>query len=335
MIQKNISLLNYNTMRIDVKAKKLFVLENTNELNEYFVEDSKEPLLIIGGGSNVLFTKDFDGIIIKNEIIGLEILEETMEKVKVKVGGGENWNNFVESTIANGWSGIENLVLIPGTVGASPVQNIGAYGQEVSDCLVEVEAFDFATSKFLSFNKQACNFSYRNSIFKSELKNKVIITSVIFELNKIFKPNLSFPSLINSLEEKKIMNPTIREIADTIIEIRNSKLPDINKLGNCGSFFTNPFLNKSEFEEFNLKNPEAPYYKYGNGYKLSAGWLIEKCGWKGKIIGKVGTYKDHSLVIVNYGEATGKEVIDFANMIRNSVYEKFNILLDTEVNIIN
>lgn len=334
MILKNISLLKYNTMSIDVYADYFFTVRKKQDLNKYFIEIPTDNILVLGGGSNVLFTKNFSGCVIKNEIKGTEVIYENSNIVRIRAGAGVNWNNFVNYTVDNKWSGIESLILIPGTVGASPVQNIGAYGQEVKDTIIRVEAFDISNFKNITFLNTDCKFSYRDSIFKQELKNRVIITSVVFELKKTFIPNISFPSIADALIENNITNPTIKQFADVIIEIRNKKLPDYNLLSNCGSFFKNPFLNNNQFEEFNKNFPEAPFFLYTKGYKLSAGWLIEKCGWKNKRIGNVGCYKDHSLVIVNFGGANGKEVLQFANMIRNSVKHKFNILLEYEVNIL-
>ena len=334
MIYKNISLLKYNTMGVDVNADYFFTLQNEQDIDKSFSEISADRILVIGGGSNILFTKNFNGCVIKNEIAGIEVLDEDSSSVRIKAGAGVNWNNFVNFTVDNNWSGIESLILIPGTVGASPVQNIGAYGQEVKDTIIIIEAFDLVNLKHITLSNSDCKFSYRNSIFKQNLKNKIIITSVVFELKKSFIPNLTFPAVANALSEKKIINPTIRQFADAIIEIRNKKLPDYNVLSNCGSFFTNPFLNKIDFEDFYKNNPDAPFFQYEEGYKFSAGWLIEKCGWKGKRIGNVGCYKDHSLVIVNYGGATGEEVLRFTELIRQSVNDEFGIMLDYEVNIL-
>ncbi|MDP2365452.1 MAG: UDP-N-acetylmuramate dehydrogenase [Ignavibacteria bacterium] len=334
MILKNISLLKFNTMSVDVYANYFFTVRTKQDIDKYFNEISKDNILVLGGGSNILFTKNFSGCIIKNEIEGIEVIDEDSSTVIIKAGAGVNWNEFVNFTVDNNWSGIENLILIPGTVGASPVQNIGAYGQEVHNAILSIEAFNLKKLKEITFSNADCKFSYRNSIFKQELKNKIIITSVVFELKKSFVPNFTFPTVANTLTEKKITNPTIRQLADAIIEIRNKKLPDYNSVSNCGSFFTNPFLNKNDFEDFKKNNSDAPFFPYESGYKLSAGWLIEKCGWKGKRIGNVGCYKDHSLVILNYGGATGEEVLQFANMIKQSVMDKFGIMLDYEVNII-
>jgi len=271
MISKNVSLFKYNTMGVDVYADYFFKVQQEQNLDKCFSEIPTNNILVLGGGSNILFTKNFNGCVIKNEITGIQVIDEDKYTVRLKAGAGVNWHNFVNFTVDNNWPGIESLILIPGTVGASPVQNIGAYGQEVKDSIISIEAFDISNLKHITFLNPDCKFSYRNSIFKQELKNKMIITSVIFELKKTFRPNLSFPSVVNVLSEKKFTNPTIRQYADTIIEIRNKKLPDYNVLSNCGSFFTNPFLNKNNFEEFYKKNPDAPFFLYEEGYKLSAG----------------------------------------------------------------
>jgi len=320
-------------MGIDINANLFFTIRKKADIIEHLNELPPCEILVLGAGSNILFTKSFKGCVIKNEIMGTEIIDEDNKSVKIRVGAGEDWNGFVNFAIDNNLAGIENLILIPGTVGASPVQNSGAYGQEVKDTILSVEAFDLQNLKEFSISNSDCKFSYRNSIFKQEIKNKMIITSVIFELKKTFTPNLTFDAITKLLLEKKIINPSMRQLANTIIEIRNKKLPDYKVLSNCGSFFTNPYLNKNQFDEFHHKNPDAPFFQYKNGYKLSAGWLIEMCGWKGKRIGNVGCYKNHSLVIVNYGGATGSEILNFANLIKTSVFDKYGVALEYEVNI--
>lgn len=334
MFQNKTSLKNYNTMKIDVDAEYFSAVNNKDQLTELLNQNRFKEILVIGSGSNILFTKNYDGLVIKNEIGGIEILNEDEQSIKVKVGAGFNWHEFVQYSIVHNWSGIENLALIPGTVGASPVQNIGAYGQELKDVVTEVDAFEISTLKPVSISNSGCRFSYRNSIFKKEAKHKYIITSVTFKLNKQFTPILRYPELVHKLTQKNITNPTPRQIMETVITIRQSKLPDYFSLSNCGSFFTNPFLTSQEFSEFSAKFPYAPYFPFENGFKLSAGWLIEQCGWKGKRIGNVGCYEHHALVIVNYGGATGSEIYKFSTMVRDSVYEKFGVVLQYEVNIL-
>lgn len=333
MIFKKISLKNYNTMGVDAIADNFVFLKNILQLKEIENELQDKKVIVIGSGSNVLFTQNFNGLILKNELDGINIISEDDESVKVNVGAGIVWNDFVEYAIRKNWSGIENLVLIPGTVGAAPIQNIGAYGHEVKDAIVSVNFYDISKKEFFNYSKLECQFSYRNSIFKSQLKNNCIITSVAFELKKSFKPCLSYPAIKDFFKVHK-GEIKINDISNAIKSIRKSKLPDFNKLGNCGSFFMNPFLNKTDFILFNNKFPDSPYYKSGEGFKLSAGWLIEQCGWKGKRIGNVGCYDLHALVIVNYGGATGKEVLDFSDKIICSVNNKFGIKLKREVNII-
>lgn len=334
MISENKSLKIFNTMKVDVKAKNFFIVKEVNQLDDIFKHYTFNNVLVIGSGSNIVFTKDFEGLVIKNEIMGIDILYEDNDFVIIKAGAGVNWHEFVLFAIKNNWAGIENLSLIPGTVGAAPVQNIGAYGQEVQDVILSVDAYDLSTSQSITFTNFECQFSYRRSIFKQKEKSNFIITSITFELKKHFKPNLSYPAIKNALDKKNISNPTLQQISETIIEIRQSKLPDYLILSNCGSFFTNPYLDKTEADNFIKNNPDAPYFSFNNGYKLSAGWLIEQAGWKGKRIGNVGCYDKHALVIVNYGEATGKEIFDFSEMIRKSVYEKFGVTLEYEVNIL-
>lgn len=334
MLLKNYSLKNYNTMKVDAKANHFYIVKDLAEIEDLLKKNSFNDFLILGSGSNILFTKNYEGLVIKNEINGINVLYENEEIVQVKVGGGVNWHEFVMSSVKNNWSGIENLALIPGTVGASPVQNIGAYGQEVKDVIHSVEAFNLFSLTHKIFSNKDCNFSYRHSIFKQQLKKEYLITSVTFNLKKNFEPNLSYPVIKNALSKKGITNPTIEEVAETVIEIRQSKLPDYTKLSNCGSFFMNPFLPKDRFDDFINSFPDAPHFNFNDGYKISAGWLIEQCGWKGKRIGNVGCYEKHALVIVNYGNASGKEILDFADMIRKSVYEKFGVMLDYEVYIV-
>jgi UDP-N-acetylmuramate dehydrogenase len=334
MFLKDVSLKQFNTMNVDVNAEYFFALNDVSQLKNIPLKDFVDNTIVIGSGSNILFTKNYSGLVIKNEIVGIEILSEDENIVKVIVGAGINWNEFVMYAIENNWSGIENLVLIPGTVGAAPVQNIGAYGQEVKNAILSLDAYDLHKNEFVTFSKSDCDFSYRNSVFKSKLKNMFIITSVTFQLKKHFVPNTSYPAISNVLSSQKNYSPSLNDIARIVIDIRQSKLPDCNVLGNCGSFFTNPLLSPEEFEKFIIEHSNAQFFKVDGGYKLSAGWLIENCGWKGKRIGGVGCYNLHALVIVNYGTATGNDIYNFANQIIDSVYKKFGVILKSEVNII-
>jgi len=294
-----------------------------------------QPKLFLGGGSNILFAGNFDGLVVKNDILGKEIVYEDDEVVHLKAGAGENWHQLVLYTLDKGWAGIENLSLIPGTTGAAPIQNIGAYGVELEQVFVCLEAFNIATGKVETFTKEQCEFGYRNSIFKNELKGKYLICSVTLSLSKNPRVNLSYRTLADYIKQKGLNNPTPKQVSDAVIEIRSSKLPDPNELGNCGSFFKNPVISKNKFEHLQNEYPEVPHYPAsGNLVKVPAGWLIEKTGWKGKRDGNAGTYPKQALVIVNYGEDDGKKIWQLAKQIRKDVKKEFGIELETEVNVI-
>ncbi len=331
---KNISLKNLNTFKIDAKAK--FFCEITNKEDILKLSDEgyfQRKWIILGGGSNVLFTDDFDGIVIKNKISGFEVLSKDEDKVIIKANAGELWDNFVDYCVSNSFYGAENLSLIPGTVGASPIQNIGAYGTEVSDIIYSVEYFDIENRSFKTIEKSFCKFGYRESIFKNELKNKFIITSVNYNLclNPHYKLNYKPLSQIFADQEKI----SLSEIRNKIIEIRTSKLPDTEILGNAGSFFKNPEISNDELEGLKREYNDIIYFETDSGnVKIPAGWLIEKAGLKGFRKGNVGTYNQQALVILNFGGATGKEIIEFSEFIRAEVLNKFKINLTPEVNII-
>jgi len=294
-----------------------------------------QPKLFLGCGSNILFAGNFDGLVVKNDILGKEIVYEDDEVVHLKAGAGENWHQLVLYTLDKGWAGIENLSLIPGTTGAAPIQNIGAYGVELEQVFVCLEAFNIATGKVETFTKEQCEFGYRNSIFKNELKGKYLICSVTLSLSKNPRVNLSYRTLADYIKQKGLNNPTPKQVSDAVIEIRSSKLPDPNELGNCGSFFKNPVISKNKFEHLQNEYPEVPHYPAsGNLVKVPAGWLIEKTGWKGKRDGNAGTYPKQALVIVNYGEDDGKKIWQLAKQIRKDVKKEFGIELETEVNVI-
>lgn len=334
IIQENISLLPYNTFRVDAWAKYMAFPATTDEI--VFLLKSRHhefnPKIVLGCGSNILFTRNFEGLIIHPEIKGIEVIKETEDYVLVRAGCAENWDDFVKFCVDNDWGGIENLSLIPGTVGASPVQNIGAYGVEVKDVIEKVEAIIFDKAKNRVFSAKECNFGYRDSIFKKELKHKCVITHVTFRLNKQHIFRTHYPDLEKELD--KYPDTTIQYIRDAIISIRKQKLPDPAQLGNAGSFFKNPIVSSDKANEIRRFYPSMPAYKAGeNEVKLSAAWLIETTGWKGRKINNVGTFKKQPLVIVNYGNATGKEIIDFAKKIQQAVQQQFGILLEPEVNI--
>ncbi|MEY3243118.1 MAG: hypothetical protein RIR11_4557 [Bacteroidota bacterium] len=313
-----------------------FMVIHTKKDIKTAIQSGIRPLRVLGGGSNILFTQNVDGLLLKNEIIGIEIVRRWSNKVHIAVGGGENWHQFVLWAVENGYGGIENMSLIPGTVGASPIQNIGAYGVELKDVFVRLEAIDLATNKKHVFNKKQCEFGYRDSIFKRHAKDKYLITKVVFSLTSAqHNINTSYGDISKTLETLQITGtPTIKDISKAVIHIRSSKLPDPAKIGNCGSFFKNPELPSSILEQIRQTHPTAPGYPLPNDrVKIPAGWLIEQCGWKGKRIGNTGCYEKQALVLVNHGDASGQEVKQLSQDIINSVKERFNVKLEPEVNI--
>lgn len=336
-IEKNISLKPFNTFNMDVKAKKFAEANDLLELKELLNSKdlNSEKRLILGGGSNILFTKDFDGIVVKLNNSEIEVLSETDDSILMKVDAGVEWDSFVQHTIDNGLSGIENLSLIPGNVGAAPIQNIGAYGVEVKDFIESVNLVLLENSEEKTLSNAECNFGYRNSIFKKELKNKYVITSVVFKLSKQRIINLTYAPLKNYFTGKSESEITSINIRDSVISIRESKLPDPKKIGNAGSFFKNPIITNEKFEELKTVYPDLKGYPENNSeIKISAGWLIEKCGLKGRRTGEVGVHEKQALVIVNYGNATGVEILEYSKMIQSEVENKFNIKLNNEVNIL-
>jgi UDP-N-acetylmuramate dehydrogenase len=333
-IKQNISLLPYNTFRIDVKAKYFVEINSTDDLRLLISTDEfkSNKRFILGGGSNLLLTKDFDGIVIRLAIKGIKVCEEG-DDVYVEAGAAEVWNDFVQYNVNKGYAGLENLSLIPGTVGASPIQNIGAYGVEIKDHFFSLEAFEIETAEIKKFNKEQCEFGYRESVFKNKFKGQYIITSVVFKLSKTPNLKLHYGAIQEELKKRNILNPSIKDVATVVSEIRVSKLPDPSTIGNSGSFFKNPIIDKATFERVLNNFPDVVNYPAGEGnVKLAAGWLIEQCGWKGKQIGNVGTWKNQALVIVNHGNASGKEIYDFSELIITSVFERFGVSLEREVN---
>ena len=337
IIRENFPLKDHNTFSISAKAKYFTEIETTEQLKEIFSSEQfkNEHKLILGGGSNLLFTKDFDGLVIKNNLKGIEKIYENNDYALLKVGAGENWHEFVLSSIKENLSGIENLSLIPGTVGAAPMQNIGAYGVEIKDVFYSLEAFDIATGEIKEFLKDECNFGYRESIFKKELKGKYIIVSVTFKLSKNHKINISYGAIKDTLTEMNIANPTIKDVSDAVSYIRSTKLPDPKVIGNAGSFFKNPEIDQNHFQVLKEKYPDIVSYPIDeNKVKIPAGWLIEKAGWKGKTFENYGVHKNQALVLVNYGEAKGEQINNLADQIQTSIFNDFGIKLDKEVNII-
>lgn len=338
-VRCHFSLKQLNTFGVKAYASNFVLIQDIDFLQELLKNYIREEveILILGGGSNILFTQDFPGMVIKNGIKGIEVLAEDEHFATVKVGGGEVWHDFVLHAIDQNWGGIENLSLIPGTVGAAPIQNIGAYGVEQKDVFVGLDAIEIRTGKKVSFLKDECDFGYRNSIFKNELKGKLFITHVTFKLTKAdHQINTSYGAISKQLEENKVSNPSIKDISDAVISIRNSKLPNPLEIGNCGSFFKNPEVPKRKFQALSYHHPELPHYPASkDGHvKIPAGWLIEQCGWKGKRMGNVGTFSKQALVLINHGNATGEEAKDFAMMIQQSVKDTFGIKLEPEVNIL-
>jgi UDP-N-acetylmuramate dehydrogenase len=333
----NASLKAYNTFGLDVKAQKLYIVEQESDLQA--LEDLgvfENEHLILGGGSNVLLTKDFNGSVILIATTGKEELDSNSETVTVKFAAGEIWHNCVLWAIEKNFGGIENLSLIPGTVGAAPMQNIGAYGVEIKDTFSRLKAFNKKTGSFEFFNAEECEFGYRESVFKHKLKDQYIITSVEFKLTTANHTlNTSYGAISGVLVQKEIHNPTIKDVSDAVIEIRQSKLPDPKKIGNSGSFFKNPVVENSIAERIKNDFPNMPLYPAGEGKsKLAAGWLIEQCGWKGKRVGETGSHAKQALVLVNYGNAKGAEIWNLAMDIQDSVKEKFGVDIQPEVNVI-
>jgi UDP-N-acetylmuramate dehydrogenase len=335
-IHENVSLKNFNTFGIDAYARYFVEINHKEELVE-LLKDSKwndeTQRLILGGGSNMLFTQNFEGLVVKINIRGIEH-RINHEEVFVESGAGEVWGDLVNYCVDWGFVGMENLSLIPGSVGASPVQNIGAYGVELKDIFESCEAFEIETKTFKTFNQEACKFDYRESIFKQTLKGKYIITSVKFKLSTLLHLNISYGAISDELEKREIVKPTIKDVSTVVSAIRVSKLPDPSTIGNAGSFFKNPVITISEFESIHQKFPNMVHFIVKDGIKLAAGWLIEQCGFKGKTIGNTGTWKNQALVLVNHGGASGAEVYSLSEQIILSVKEKFDVKLEREVNIV-
>ena len=334
-IQQNISLKPYNTFGIDANALYLCDCQTEKDLTEILNDPAYKQVnkLVLGGGSNVLFTKDFNGLIILNSIKGKEIIDENDNTIILRVGAGEDWDELVEYTVKNDWAGLENLSYIPGSVGASPIQNIGAYGEEVKNTINEVETIDLQTLKKINYKNEDCQFGYRNSIFKHELKGKAIITHVTFKLNKQHIFNLNYGALNETVSQKGEI--TLENIRDSIIEIRKSKLPEPEELGSAGSFFKNPIIEADQYKQLQQNFPNIPAYQLSeNEFKVPAGWLIDQLGWKGYCEGDAGVHKKQALVLVNYGNATGNQIYSLSQKIIQSVKEAYGIELEYEVNVI-
>lgn len=329
----NFSLKDYNTFGIDVKAKKFISITSMEQLREVLVSES--DIFLLSGGSNMLLTKDIDKTVVHVNLKGITILEESENQVVIEVLAGEDWHQFVLWCVNHDFGGIENLSLIPGNVGTCPIQNIGAYGVEVKDVIESVDAMEISTGKIQTFSNSECEFGYRNSIFKNALKDQLVITKVRFKLTKgAHKPNTSYGAIESELLKHNIENPTIKDISNAVITIRQSKLPDPKEIGNSGSFFKNPVIDTSHFENLKEKYPNIPCYIIDdNSIKVPAGWLIETAGFKGKRFGDAGVHNRQALVLVNYGNASGQEIFELAKQIQSKIKIDFGVELEIEVNV--
>lgn len=333
---ENFSLKKLNTFGVEARAGWYTDINRDEDLVALFSDPKWKamPRLILGGGSNMLFTSDFEGLVIHMNIPGIEH-EIKNEEVYVRAGAGVVWNDLVNYCVDHEFAGIENLSLIPGSAGASPIQNIGAYGVELQDVFYSCMAFELSTCTFKTFDKKDCGFSYRDSVFKSQLKGLYIITELTLKLSKNFKPNVTYGAIQQELDRRGIRTPGIRDISSVVSQIRVSKLPDPATIGNAGSFFKNPIIPVGKFIQLQSNFPDIIYFPSAEGFvKLSAGWLIEQCGWKGRVVGNTGTWKNQALVLVNHGNATGNEILMFSEEIISSVSLKFDVTLEREVNII-
>ena len=345
-ISTNYNLSKLNTFSISASAQFFVEIQNERDLKELFntPEFKNNKKLFLGGGSNVLFTKDFDGLVVLNKLKGVEILSENQENAVIRCRGGEIWHDLVIFSVKRGLWGIENLSLIPGTVGAAPIQNIGAYGAELKDVLLNVETFDFDTGEQKVFSREECQFGYRDSIFKNKFKDKYFIYALTLKLSKIENKNIAYKILQDYFKKNKIEVKNSKDISDAVSFIRRSKLPDPAVIANAGSFFKNVFVDKERLQKLLQQYPDISYFEdtgdAKNGskasvlVKISAAWLIEQCGWKGKKLGRVGVHDKQALVLVNYGGANGEEIINLANKIITDVKEKFGLELAPEVNLI-
>lgn len=335
-LQENVSLKNYNTFGFDVKTRWYYRYTEINELIELIKNEKNKtvPLLVLGGGSNILLTSDFQGVVLHSAILGIDIVDESGDDVIVAVGAGVEWDSLVSWSVENGLGGLENLSLIPGSVGASPVQNIGAYGVELKDVFFKAEGVYIESGELFNISAQGCEFGYRYSVFKGPLKNKAIITRVLFKLSRkpVFK--LDYGTVRD--EVNRMGGASLKNIRNAIVKIRNSKLPDITIFGNAGSFFKNPLIPGSQLNLLKIKFPDIPFYEAepAEMVKVPAGWLIEKAGWKGKSIGKAGVHHQQALVLVNLGGANGRDILNLAQKIESDVKQLFNIDLEREVNVV-
>jgi UDP-N-acetylmuramate dehydrogenase len=335
LLRERVNLKPYNTFGIAAEAKSFADVTTEDEACEVF-RSVKDNVLILGGGSNILFTKDFDGVVMHNLLKGIQVIDKNDHHVTVKVASGEIWHDFVMHAIDHNWGGIENLSLIPGTVGAAPMQNIGAYGVEAREVIVSVDAIDRSNGAKRSFTRDECRFGYRESVFKHELKEKFFISSVTLSLTNInHHLNISYGAITDTLKQMNIMQPTIRDVSNAVIAIRKSKLPDPKVIGNAGSFFKNPVISATQYHELQKRFPSIPGYTSDNQeVKVPAGWLIEQCSFKGFRVGDVGVHQHQALVLVNYNNGSGDEILSLSKKIQHKVKEIFDVELNAEVNII-
>ncbi|MGA9637682.1 UDP-N-acetylmuramate dehydrogenase [Flavobacterium sp.] len=335
-IQPQFSLKNYNTFGIEAKAKQFVAVHSVAELKNVLAQYKNENKFILGGGSNMLLTQDIDALVIHIDLKGKKVIDENDDFVFIECQAGENWHEFVLWTINQDFGGLENMSLIPGNVGTTPVQNIGAYGAEIKDSFISCDAVAINNQEKRTFTKEECKFGYRESVFKNEVKDQYIITSVVFKLTKRnHKINTAYGDISTELAQNNIKNPTIQDVSNAVIAIRRSKLPDPKELGNSGSFFKNPIVLKSDFEKIHQKFPEMKYYDISETeVKVPAGWLIEQAGFKGKRFGDAGIHKNQALVLVNYGNATGQEILAVSKNIQQTIFDTFGINIEAEVNVI-
>ena len=335
-IASNFPLKNHNTFGITAFAKEFVSVQSVSELAKVLKENKGKKLFILGGGSNMLLTQDIDALVIHVDLKGKEVVNETNSHVHLKGMAGENWHEFVLYSISQNYGGLENMSLIPGNVGTTPIQNIGAYGTEIKDTFVSCEAMDIETQQMVTFTNKECEFGYRESVFKGRLKNKYIITSVTFNLTKSnHKINTAYGDIAAELTKNGITVPTIKDVSNAVTAIRQSKLPNPKELGNSGSFFKNPIVTPEVFEKAYALHPQMPHYTVSDTeIKIPAGWLIEQSGFKGKRFGDAGVHEKQALVLVNYGNATGQELLDLSRKIQETVLKNFGIKIEAEVNII-
>ncbi|MHB8853449.1 MAG: UDP-N-acetylmuramate dehydrogenase [Ignavibacteriaceae bacterium] len=336
-IKENISLKELNSFHLDVKTKLFVEVFSEDELREILSQEPfwAFPKLILGGGSNILFTKDFDGLVIKNSIPGIKVTNENDREIYVEAGSGLLWNDLVRFCVKKNYGGIENLSLIPGTVGAAPLQNIGAYGQELKDVFYSLKGISLEDISLKVYSKNECEFGYRDSVFKRELKGRFYITSVIVKLNKNPEVNLNYSALKEEFQKMDLKEIRIQDVSEVVCKIRRSKLPNPEDLGNAGSFFKNPEISEEVYLKLGKEFYDLNGHKLTSGnYKISAAWLIDKCGWKGKSIGNAGVHAKQPLVLVNLNNASGTEILDLSRRIKKSVFEKFGIMLEEEVNLV-